>query len=462
MQQGMLYDTLAAPGTGIYVIQVVYRLRGALHRPTFAKAWEMLVSRHPVLRTSFHWEDPSKPVQSVHGGAKLPVEERDWRGLPASEQAHRLTALLMEERHRGFDLTEPPLMRLLLIQIGDDIHEFVLVHHHLLLDGWCKDLLFGEAFAFYQALLQDRRLELPLPRPYRDYILWLRGQELSEAEGFWRKELDGFGDPTPLWSGAALEQTGEDYAEQRFELDSSVTSELRLFGRRTRLTPSTIVQGMWALLLSRVSGSTDVVFGATVSGRPAALSGAESMVGLFINTLPVRVRLPLDSEVVPWLQALQLRQAQAREYGHVSLAQIRRWSEVTGGRALFDSIVVFENNSGFGSEVERRGSIEVSDVRAVIRNSLPMTLRCVPGGSFSFQILYHCRRFSRATVQRIGEELAALLRATCDPGSRVQSLLAALDESHKRNRDVRIQAFDTAVRARLKGVRAARRRLGEA
>ncbi len=458
MQQGMLYDSLAAHGAGMYVIQVVYRLRGPLHRAAFARAWEELVTRHPILRTSFHWEGRERPVQSVHRRAQLPVAERDWRGLAPTEQASQLRTLLEDERRLGFDLKEPPLLRLFLIQVGDELHDLVLVHHHLLLDGWCKDLLFREAFAFYQAFERGTPLELPLPRAYRDYILWLRGHDFSEAQRFWTDELEGFREPTSLWPDSPPGKPASDYAEHRFELAPSATEELLRFGRLARLTPNTIVQGMWALLLSRVSGCSDVVFGATVSGRPAALEGVESMVGLFINTLPVRVRLSADSGVVSWLQALQLRQARARDYGYSSLAQIRRWSEVKGGRPLFETIVVFENNPGFGGAAERYGEIEVHHAGAVIRNSLPLTLRCVPARPFSFQILYDCRRFSLPTILQIGDDLNALLhQVSRDPNGCLRPLLETLEESERRRRQARVKEFDDAVRRRLVDrVRAAR------
>ena len=460
MQQGMLFHTLEAPQSGTYCVHVAYRLRGPLDRTAFVRAWEALIERHAILRTSFHWEGRDEPIQRVHVEAPLPVSDLDWRDLSARGQDDALEKLLVAERRRDFPLTEPPLLRLTLIRLGDELNQFVLSHHHLLLDGWCKVRLFEELFSFYEAFQRGKALELPPPPPYRDYISWLREQDLSRAECFWRRELADFRRPTPLWARGDASEPDRDYAEMSIEVAPEVAERLQMFGRKHRLTLNTILQGVWGLLLAHAAGTLDVVFGATVSGRPPSLPGAESMMGLFINTLPVRVRLGPESAVIPWLSSLQLQQARARDYDYAPLSQIRRWSEVKGGWPLFESILVFENNLGYGSERELYGDIELFDARAVIRNSLPLTLRCVPGRKLSLQLLYDCRRFSAATVAAGGEDLATLLVELPRLADRaLGSLVAVLEAAATRRREKQTTAVKGAILQKLKSAGRARRKV---
>ena len=270
--------------------------------------------------------------------------QRDWRGLSSLEQQGRLEAFLEADRARGFDLGQAPLMRCALLREAEDAYRFVLGFHHLLFDGWSLSLLLKEVLAFYEAYCRGRELRLESPRPYRDYIAWLQQQDLAQAEGFWREALRGMTAPTPLpigrSEGARLESR---YAEQELRVSAALTAQLQGLARAHRLTLNTLVQGAWAVLLSRYSGEEEVVFGATVSGRPVELVGVEAMVGLFINTLPVRVEVPSQASLLPWLQQLQERQVEREQYAYSPLVAIQGWSEVPRGVPLFESIVVFEN-----------------------------------------------------------------------------------------------------------------------
>ncbi|RMF32481.1 MAG: non-ribosomal peptide synthetase, partial [Chloroflexi bacterium] len=328
MQQGMLFHSLYAPESGVYVEQLSCTLRGDLDVPAFRRAWQRVVDRHAVLRTSFVWKQLDKTLQVVHRQVTIPLEQQDWRGLSPAQQQARLDAFLQQERRRGFDLSHPPLARLALMRTAEDAHIFVWSHHHILLDGWSLPLILGEVFALYEAFRQGRDLYLKPARPYRDYIAWLQRQDLAEAEAFWRETLAGFTAPTPLVVDRPVE-AGEAHKEAYGVLEShlpaTTTATLQALARQHRLTLSTVVQGAWALLLNRYSGEDDVVFGATVSGRPPDLPGVETMVGLFINTLPVRARIRPETPVVEWLRRLQAQLAAMRQYEYSPLVQVQEW-----------------------------------------------------------------------------------------------------------------------------------------
>ena len=222
-------------------------------------------------------------------------------------------------------------MRVTVIHFSEQVHQFLWSHHHLLLDGWSLPLILKEVVAFYNTYGDGQNAHLPSSRPYRDYIAWLGQQDLSSAATFWRKYLRGFTAPTSLWSPgrAQLLQSGTArYVERQRDLSMPVTDEIVALGRRHQLTLNTIVQGAWATLLSHYPGQEDVVFGATTSGRPAALVGVDSIDGLFINTLPVRAIIGDEESLIPWLEDLQARQIKARQYEYSPLVEVQRWSEV--------------------------------------------------------------------------------------------------------------------------------------
>ena len=317
MQRGMLFHSLYEADSPVYFEQVSYQLRGQLNLSAFERAWQQAVDRHPVLRTSFHYQGLDEPLQMVRRKAKLPLVREDWTELAPALQQERLRAFLIEDRTRGFQLDKAPLLRLALFQLDADTHQFVWSHHHLLLDGWSVSLVVKEVLALYDALCRGEDLRLERLRPYRDYIAWLGKQDLAAAEEFWRKTLTGVSAPTPFGVDTSVGHASEpagDHRRRQIELSGSATQALASFAREHLLTTNTIVQAAWASLLSRYSGEEDVLFGSTVSGRPSALVGVESMVGLFINAVPVRVRTRREQSVLSLLHELQTQQQEAREY----------------------------------------------------------------------------------------------------------------------------------------------------
>ena len=305
MQQGLLFHSVYAPESGVYIEQMHCTLRGALEVAAFRRAWQRVIERQSVLRTCFVWQNLEKALQVVQRQVELPFAEHNWRHWSAHEQQAQLEIFLKQEAARGFDLAKAPLLRLTLLRTGAEAWRFVFTHHHLLLDGWSLPLLFREVFSFYAAFAQGQELSLPPVRPYRDYINWLQKQNPAEAELFWRQTLSGLTTPTPLpLEHAATEITPETTGYQLLpcRLPATLTEALQQFVRKNHITLNTLIQGAWALLLARYSGESDVVFGATVSGRPAELPGVESMVGLFINSLPVRATINPQENVLPLLR----------------------------------------------------------------------------------------------------------------------------------------------------------------
>jgi amino acid adenylation domain-containing protein/non-ribosomal peptide synthase protein (TIGR01720 family) len=417
MQQGMLFHTLYAPSSGVYVEQMSLTLRGNLNVAAFKNAWQQIIDRHSVLRTLFIWENRQQPLQIVQKKVDLPWKDYDWQGLSLTEQQQHLKELLQAEREQGFQLNKAPLMQCTLIELADSTYKFIWTHHHILMDGWCLSIIFKEVLTFYEAYTQNQMCHLSPARPYRDYIVWLQQQDISDAREFWQKNLKEFNVPTPLVVDIPKyqrSQTNSTYHQQKLNLSNQVSQALQSLAKQHRLTLSTLVQAAWALLLSHYSGEQDVVFGVTVSGRPANLSGVEQMVGLFINTLPFRVQVSSDTELIPWLKQLQQQMVDIQQYSYTPLVDIQQVSEMSGGIPLFESIVVFENYPMDKSVLQPNSSLELSQVENFEQDNYPLSLLAVSDDKLSITINYDTSRFEEHTIKRMLGHLQTMFSAIAD------------------------------------------------
>jgi amino acid adenylation domain-containing protein/non-ribosomal peptide synthase protein (TIGR01720 family) len=412
LQEGILFHHLYAPGSGVYLGQLTCELQGDLDREAFAAAWQRVVDRHPILRTSFLWSDLDRSLQAVHAQAKAHIEEMDWRGLSPDEQERRMADLLAADRERGLDLATAPVMRWTLARTGQTAWRFLWTQHHILLDGWSHHAVTAELFAAYEALRAGREPQLPRRRPFREHIARLERLDPAPTEAFWRRALAGWSEPTAVVVGReSFDREGS--GVRRLWLGTDAAADLQAAARRRQLTLNTLAQGAWALLLARYSAESDVVYGVTVSGRPADLPGVESMLGLFINTLPLRVQVDGAAPLLPWLRDMQRRSAEMRQHEHAPLVRIQGWSEVPRGRALFESILVFENHPR-ESAVEEGAAGAAASLRAtrpahVERTHYPLTVEVVPGDDVLLQIGWDSSRFDEAAVARMLGHLGQLM-----------------------------------------------------
>ncbi|MEN8176173.1 MAG: condensation domain-containing protein, partial [Pseudomonadota bacterium] len=426
MQQGMLFHSLYAPERGEYVEQLHLALDGALDPEALRQAWEALLARHSVLRSAF-LSDQTQPVQLVLDRVALPWQALDWRDRSAEAQRQALATLLTKERARGFDLDHAPLLRLQLIHESALRHRLVWHHHHLLLDGWSLPILFGELLALYDALRSGATAQLAPIRPYRDYIAWLQRQEPTAARTYWQTELADFTAPTPIpLPRPETPEAGYGSCRQVVPI-----AALQAFAKTHRLTLNTLVQGAWALLLGRYSGEPEVVFGVTGSGRQIPLAGIDAMVGLFINTLPLRVKLEAEA-VVPWLGAIQERPQANNAYAHTPLADIQGWSAVPNGVALFESLLVFENYPlGDTLDQAQAAELHIAEVQAIEYTNYPLTLAVVPGKTLQLMLSYDRTRFAAADMERLLAHLQTLLEAITEVPERALAALSLLTETER-------------------------------
>lgn len=434
LQQGMLFHTVYDTESEIYFEQLSCALRGALNIDALRRAWQSVLDRHTILRTAFFWERRDKPLQVVRRKALLPWEQLDWRGLSGNEQQERFDAFLEIDRGRGFELSKAPLMRVALIQLAEETYYLVWSHHHILLDGWSVSLVMNEVFALYEAFSRGQEITLKRSHPYREYVTWLLRQDMSKAESFWRRVLNGFTAPTPLPVDSARASLWDEkvgYGEQETHVSHEATAALKAIASAHRLTLNTFAQGAWAMLLGCYGGGQDVLFGTVISGRPEALEGVETMVGLFLNTLPVRVRISPESSVLSWLKQLQEQNLELRQYEYSPLMDIQGWSEVARGKPLFDSLLVFENYPIGDSLQQGNGSLVVDIIDLFERANYPLTLFATPEDRLSLEIVYDYRRFDASAIKRMLEQLRTLLEAIAANPDRRLSDFSVLTQAER-------------------------------
>ncbi|MBW4432012.1 MAG: amino acid adenylation domain-containing protein [Pelatocladus maniniholoensis HA4357-MV3] len=412
MQQGMLFHSIYTPDSGVYCTQTLITISSPINIVAFQRAWEKVVERYSVLRTLFLWEKRQQPLQVVRKQVDLPWNYQDWCNFSPTEQQERLDSLLQTERQTGFQLNQAPLMRCHLIRLSDQIYKFLWNRHHIILDGWSLPIIYQEVLTFYTSENQGQSCYLPPPRPYQDYIVWLKQQDLSVAENFWRRTLESFTAPTSLMvdrpqvNGSRVQPT---YQEQEIHLSRATTQGLQSLGLQYGLTLSTLIQAAWAILLSRYSGESEVLFGVTLSGRPANLPMVENMVGLFINTLPLRVSIPKSELIIPWLQKLQQKQAELQEYAYSTLAEVQRMSDVPPGVPLFESLVVFENYPMDSLSEEPSQLLSVREVENFEETNYPLTVAAIPKKELLIKFGYDTNRFTSDTIVRMAGHLQTLL-----------------------------------------------------
>ncbi|MFE7120854.1 amino acid adenylation domain-containing protein, partial [Streptomyces sp. NPDC057654] len=412
LQVGLMFHTaFDADGPDVYQGQWVLDLVGSVDAARLRATWEALVARHAALRASFHRRASGDIVQAIAGEVTIPWQEADVSELSEYAALAEIEELISRERAERFDLERAPLLRLLLIRLGEDRCRLILTSHHILLDGWSMPVLLGELATAYA----DGGVHgLPPATSYAQYLAWLERQDKEAAGAAWQAELAGADEPTLV---AAADPTRKPAVPGgvRIDLSEELTVALTRLARTHDLTVNTVVQGAWALMLARLSGRTDVVFGTTVAGRPPELPGVESMVGLLINTLPVRVRIDGAQPVLRMLTELQERQSALMAHQHLGLSEVQR---PAGPGGIFDTLVVYENPPRLPEEPPSPDAFAIRPVAGHVSAHYPLTLVAAPGDRMHFKLEYRTDLFEREAVESVVAGLERVLeQITADPSA---------------------------------------------
>ena len=459
-QEGMLFHALYEPGSWVYFDQIIVPISGDVNESALFDAWRKVVARHQILRAGFIWEGVSKPIQVIMEQVELDIHRYDWSRFSQQEANEKVDRLLIDDRNMGFNFRRPNVMRLSWIVLPEGNFKLVWSFHHILLDGWSMPVVFGELFTIYEDLVKQRETQLHQPARYQDFIAWISRQDNDKAGQFWHKYLSGFTATTPIAvkNSFAVAQHNADnpategqYQEQSVMISGRLLEGLQSLAKQHRLTLNNIMQGVWAILLRRYSGESDVLFGTTVSGRPAELQGIESMVGLFINTLPMRMRVADDQSFIDWLQEEQVQQSEIKNYEYSSLVEIQKQSELTAKQALFESILVFENYPIDESLEETQASLSVGSVGAFQQTNFPLTIIFIPGKEMELRVSYDGYLFEADTIGRMMGHVERLLQCIeAEPDIQIGQLPLITEAEQQQlvydwNRTERVFAFERTV-----------------
>ena len=414
LQSGMLFHSIASPKSGVYVEQLLLRLDASdLSVNSLKLAWTRLITRHPVLRTAFVWENTKQPLQVVYKTAELDWTELDYRNINYNKIEKAVAEYQKADRLNDFDLSKPALQRMTLIRVSDDLYTWIWTRHHIVFDGWSTSILLDELTQFYNAIKDERPLELPSVRPYRDYISTFKSVDSLANNDFWKRYLEGL-ETAPLLSehiGKPEKKSDNKVASALHHEEIAVISEqdtklLESTCRKSRVTLNTAVQAAWCILLERYINHSDITWGSVFSGRSENLKGAENIVGLLINTVLVRQQIDPALSVKEFLRTVQENLLNVMEHEQTALSEIQSLSPLGSEVSLFDTVVVFENyprnhskNNLFGS-----GEVEYHE-----QSSFPLALIVIPGKQLELILIYNSRSFSSSFSKRLLSEFANIL-----------------------------------------------------
>ncbi|MDQ1349923.1 MAG: hypothetical protein QG657_224, partial [Acidobacteriota bacterium] len=437
MQAGMLFHALKENTAGAYFQQTVFSLRGDIDGILLQTAYRQMIDRYDVMRTVFYYENVHRPVQIVLKHCPVDIDFRDLQGeAGAEEMEHYLQEFYGKDRERGFDLADVPLTRMALLKTGDDSYRLVWSFHHILMDGWCLSIVFKELLYIYRCLKKGASVELEPIAQYRNYIKWLRQQETETGEKYWKNYLEGYDQQVVLPRPREM-MPGEGYRleECTFCLDDVLWERLKALSVDWRVTVNTVMQAVWGILLQRYNNTDDVVFGAVTSGRPAGIKGVEGMVGLFINTLPVRIKTKGKESFVRHLREVQADAVLSRAYEYITLADIQAGSLLK--EALINHIMVFEN---YPLDKEIKNSLNLGEYGFTVvglwafeQTNYDFNITISPQDSLTIKFSYNASVYDREMVERSGVYLSNILKQVVErPSSDAAEIEIITDEEKRR------------------------------
>jgi amino acid adenylation domain-containing protein/non-ribosomal peptide synthase protein (TIGR01720 family) len=458
LQQGLLFHTVYSPYSGMYMGQMSCRISGSLNVKAYRQAWQRVLDHNPALRPAIVWELLNEPLQIVYHQTTLPWEQMDWRGIPENEQEESFNSFMIADRARDFDFAKGPLLRFALVQLADDLYQFLWSFHHLILDGWCLSLIFKQVLHSYRSFNEGLDPVIEKAPLYRDYIAWIKQQDRRLAQDYWRGMLNGVGSPTPLFPTKVVggKKMASEFNDIVIRLSEERTESLKSYCRDNYITMNTLMQGVWALILGHYGGSRDIVYGTTISGRPPEIEGVESMIGFLINTIPARIKIDPEALLPDWLKEIQAQQAETRQYGYASLIDIQSWIGWPRNIPLFESIFIFENfpfDQSVYEELDNNLGVEIHKYELYDRTNYPIVCSSAVGGIMPIGIKYDSSLFSSETVDEILEDIDNLLRVIAlDQSLRLKDLEVSLVNSDSERRERERSRRDNFKRAQLKQI----------
>lgn len=407
MQKGMLFSFV--DGTNSCYEQVMITVLGVLDIYLVEKSYNLLLEKHDALRSIFLYEGLQQPVQVILTGRVNLVRYEDLSTLSEEEKELFIAHYRRNDREMGFDLSRGPLVRLSILKVRADEYKIIFSFNHIVIDGWCIGIIVKDFFEIYCALQKKETVIWNTGYSYRDYINWLENQDKAKAQQYWRQYLDGYAKPA-LPPGAVKNDSQYLRREKEIIIDEELTKKIAIFARKNLLTVNTFFQTIWGILLQLYNKQNDVVFGSVVSGRPYQIAGIENIVGLFINTIPVRVTASPDTTALELMKSVQKSQLSSLDYSYLPLAEIQMESILKN--KLFNHVIAFENypldKSIKDFSFTHRAGFEVVNVEIEEETGYDFNLLCWFERTMEIKIVYNANAFIEAEIESIGKQLTAL------------------------------------------------------
>ncbi|GAT12919.1 linear gramicidin synthetase subunit D, partial [Mycolicibacterium novocastrense] len=412
VQQGLLFHarTAQASDNSVYAVQLAIGVDGPLDQHRLRDAVHTVVNRHPNLAARFHSEF-DEPVQII---PSRPAPAWRYIELDSDESSDedKVQRVCAAEREPVCDLDHPPLVRAAVIRTAENRHQCVFTFHHVVVDGWSLPIFLQEIFATYYGQ------RLPAPPSYRSFLTWLADRDVDAAHAAWREVLAGFDTPTFVGPHGRLELGQRAVAS--FRVPEATTQALADLARAQHTTVNTVLQGAWAQLLTTLTGQQDVAFGVALSGRPAELAGADSMVGLLINTVPVRANITTETTTADLLEQLQHGYTDTLEHQHLALNEIHR---ISGHEQLFDTLFVYENYPVGKAALSGDDGLMITEVNSREFNHYPLAMMVLPGAELALRVEFDTDVFDAASVESLIARLRRVLESmVADPSRRLSSV----------------------------------------
>ncbi|KAA6443594.1 non-ribosomal peptide synthetase, partial [Bacillus swezeyi] len=437
MQKGMLFHAMEDEASNAYFEQLIIELKGYVDERIFEDSLNEIMKRHEILRSSFHYR-LDEPLHVIMKDRNVKFEHRDIR--KQNDQEDVLESYLNEDRQKGFDLAKETLMRACLFRTAEDSYQFVWTYHHILLDGWCLGIILDELFTIYEKKRKGKDPQLEDPRPYSDYIKWLESQDKDEAQEYWGKYLNGYDQKTLIpklrtHSASALFKR----KEKTIECSKELTNRLIKLANRNHVTINTVLQGIWGVILAKYNNSEDVVFGTVVSGRDAEVEGIEKMVGVFINTIPTRVRLEKNKRFKDVLRKTQSDALESNRYNYMNLAEVQALSELKND--LIDHVMVFENYAVDQKAFEQKNDVgfEMESVSGEEQTNYSFSISAGLDDHLKLLIIYDENVYDETIINHIEKHITAVAEQVTEDEEKT---LSEIDLVSEEERNTLLYAFN--------------------
>ncbi|NEY82417.1 amino acid adenylation domain-containing protein, partial [Bacillus sp. 3H-10] len=409
MQQGMLFHALEDQQSGAYFEQMVIDVKGSINADLFEESLNDIMKRHEILRTAIEYEITEKPRNVILKDRKIGFKYRDIRRQKVEQQQESIKEYMKQDRERGFDFTQDPLIRLELIQTGEEAYTIIWSNHHILFDGWGRGIILGELFHIYGNKRAGREQLLAEPKPYSDYIKWLEEQTKEDGIHYWKHYLEGYQKQAKIPSFKRdRSPSGDHYKEKVLALSNELTTKMTALANRNHVTLNTLLQSAWGILLAKYNETDDVVFGSVVSGRDAKVAGIEKMVGLFINAIPTRIKMEAHESLKDLFKRVQEQAIESQAYSYMNLSDVQSLSELK--RDLLDHVMIFENYA-FDERKQEESDIGFmfKDIKGNEQTNYGFTIVAIPGEQLILKLAYDENLYPETIIENMTNHLTNVI-----------------------------------------------------